>query len=84
MTKTRLVMLSLLLVSALLFSACAQPQPIMPEDAPSAGDTAADTDTGAQADAPTGEILPGGVWTRASLSDASILNPRFIPCSSRR
>ncbi len=74
MTNKRLPILTLLLVSALLFSACAQPTAIAPEDLPAAAGEAAAAVS--EADAPAaGEAVRGGVWTEAELSDASILNP---------
>jgi peptide/nickel transport system substrate-binding protein len=74
MRRTQFSLLTLLLVGALLIGACAQPAPIAPEDAPAvAGEAAADT--GEAATAATGEVVRGGVWTEATLSDASTLNP---------
>ena len=74
MQRRSFVLLTLLLIFAMALSACAQPVPIAPEDAPAAAESAAATGS-TEAAAPTGDITPGGVWTRASLSDASILNP---------
>ncbi len=57
---------------ASLIAGCAQPVPIAPPadtGAPEAGEAAAAGETAA------GEPVRGGVWTRASSADASILNP---------
>ena len=73
MHKQLIRLLSLVAVFALLLAGCTQPIPIMPSAAPAAegGDAATSDDSAAPAVA--GQ--PGGVWTRASASDASILNP---------
>lgn len=74
MHRKHVVVLTLLVMAALLFSACAQPVPVAPAEAPAAG--AGEAATGAEAAAPAaGEPVQGGVWTRASSADASILNP---------
>ncbi|MBP8293235.1 MAG: hypothetical protein KAX65_10705, partial [Caldilineaceae bacterium] len=69
------VMSFLLLLALLtgLIAGCAQPAPMAPAEsaAPAAGDTAGGT---ADAAAP-GAIQPGGVWTRVSSADATIINP---------
>jgi len=71
MLRTRFPILALLLLAALLFSACAQPVPVVaPEEAAETGAADAGEETAA-----TGEAVSGGVWTRTSPSDASILNP---------
>lgn len=64
---------SIFTVVALVLVACAQPPPIAPADAPAqpAGEAAAPP----VAAAAPGEIVPGGVWVRGELSDASVLNP---------
>ncbi len=66
--------ISLLAIFVMLLAGCTQPIPMMP----SAEAPAADTADGAAADsaaATAAEAQPGGVWTRAITSDASILNP---------
>ncbi|MFO7635453.1 MAG: ABC transporter substrate-binding protein, partial [Caldilinea sp.] len=58
---------------AALIAGCAQPVPIAPPS-----DTGAAAESGAAASsesAEAGEAAPGGVWTRSSSADASILNP---------
>ncbi len=75
MQKKSLILLSLLLIAALVFGACAQPVPILPEDAPTSGDAATSGAAATDAAAPSGGIASGGVWTRSSSADASILNP---------
>ena len=74
MRYQRVSAFALLLIVALFVGACAQPTPIMPEDAPAAAGEAAAAVGEAVASA-TGEAVRGGVWTEATLSDASILNP---------
>ena len=74
MTNKRLPILTLLLVSALLFSACAQPTAIAPEDLPAAAGEAAAAVSEAAAPG-GGEAVRGGVWTEATSADASTLNP---------
>ncbi len=65
---------ALLAIFAMLLAGCTQPMPMMPSaDAPAADANSSDT-TGGDA-AMTGDAQPGGVWTRASISDATILNP---------
>jgi peptide/nickel transport system substrate-binding protein len=56
----------------MLLAGCTQPIPMMPSEAPAA-DTSGDT--AATGDMATGTGQPGGVWTRALTSDATILNP---------
>lgn len=74
MHKQLIRFLSLLAVFALLLAGCTQPIPIAPGAVPeAAGDDAAAA--GDDSAAPAVEGQPGGVWTRASISDASILNP---------
>ncbi|MCB9158964.1 MAG: hypothetical protein H6644_22900 [Caldilineaceae bacterium] len=80
MSQRIFVLLSVMLVLALGLSACAQPVPIAPADAPAAADSGAAA--GAESAAPAGEAQPGGVWTRASSADASILNPILYSDSS--
>ena len=67
------MLLGLSLVLALILGACAQPEPLAPADAPA--DAAAAAAGATDSEAAAGEAAPGGVWTRASLTDASILNP---------
>jgi peptide/nickel transport system substrate-binding protein len=57
---------------ASLVAGCVQPAPIAPP-----ADTGAAAESGAAApgEAMAGEAVPGGVWTRSSGADASILNP---------
>lgn len=64
---------SLALIFALALAGCTQPIPVPPSQAPAATpESAAESTTGG--DAAT-EAQPGGVWTRASIADAEILNP---------
>ena len=72
MQRTLLPFVSILVAMALILSACAQPVPIAPEEAPAAA-PAAEAAEGA-APAPD-QITPGGIWIRGELSDPSILNP---------
>jgi peptide/nickel transport system substrate-binding protein len=63
----------LLAMLAVLVAGCAQPVPVAPAQAPAAesGGEAAGESGAAAPD----EIVPGGTWTEASLSDASNFNP---------
>lgn len=63
---------SALIVMALILTACAQPVPVAPAEAPAA--PAAPEGAAAAAPAPD-QITPGGIWIRASSADASNLNP---------
>jgi peptide/nickel transport system substrate-binding protein len=62
------------MVIAIILAACAQPEPIAPSEAPAAE---SGTSAAAEEEAATtpDQIVPGGIWTRAALSDATILNP---------
>lgn len=67
--------IALLAIFAMLLAGCSQPIPMMPSaEAPAADTTGGDMAAGGDA-AMTGDAQPGGVWTRASTSDATILNP---------
>jgi peptide/nickel transport system substrate-binding protein len=66
---------SIVVLLALVITACAQPAPMAPEVAPAAGSSDAPAaSTGGEA-ATTGEAVPGGVFQRNSSADASNLNP---------
>jgi peptide/nickel transport system substrate-binding protein len=58
---------------AALIAGCAQPVPIAPPAAESGAAAEEAAATGEESAA--GEAVPGGVWTRSSGADASILNP---------
>ena len=73
MRTKKLAYFSLSMIVALVLAACAQPAPMAPADAPAA--TAPAEEAAAGEAAATGEIVPGGVYIRASNSDASNLNP---------
>ena len=67
--------LSLLLVFTLVLAGCTQPVPIAPGEAPAATAEAGQESTeGGEAAAPAA-AQPGGVWTRAGIADAELLNP---------
>lgn len=65
---------ALLVILSLVLAGCAQPIPVAPSaEAPAAsGETASEAPSG---EAVAGEAVQGGVWTRASASDADIFNP---------
>ncbi len=72
MSQRWISLVVLIALVAAMVSGCAQPEPVAPaaepgSAAPAGGQAAPET-------AP-GQIVPGGVWTRAMLSDATILNP---------
>jgi len=75
MHRKTFTIVALLLIGLLALSACAQPEPIAPSDDGSTSAAADESAVTEDAAAAPDEIVPGGVWTRASLSDASILNP---------
>ncbi len=73
--RKRLYTLTLfMLVVALAVGGCVQPEPIVPAQT---GERAAiGSAPAAEAEAAAPEtIVPGGVWTRATSADASVLNP---------
>ena len=72
MRKPQFILLTLLLIGALVLGACAQPTPVMPGEAAAPADAAASDAASTEA---TGEAVRGGVWTDATSSDASTLNP---------
>ncbi len=75
MSRNRFHILALLVVVAMLFTACAQPVPVAPAApaAPAAGEAAAPAEGAAAA---AGEAQPGGVWSRVTTSDiAGSLSP---------
>ncbi|MBW7884954.1 MAG: hypothetical protein H3C34_20410 [Caldilineaceae bacterium] len=57
---------------AAIVAGCVQPTPVAPAPAEPG---AAPAEGAAAAAAPSGEIVPGGVWTRVSSADATVLNP---------
>jgi len=63
----------LITLVASLIAGCAQPVPIAPPA--ESGAAAGGGEQAASGAAPAGEAVQGGVWTRASSADASILNP---------
>ena len=63
----------LITLVASLIAGCAQPVPIAPPA--ESGAAAGGGEQAASGAAPAGEAVQGGVWTRASNSDASVLNP---------
>jgi len=68
-------LLSVVAIFAMLLAGCTQPMPIAPGDeAPAADGGGDEAATGSDA-AMAGDAQPGGVWTRASSADATILNP---------
>lgn len=72
-TKT-IHIVSLFVIFAMLLAGCSQPIPIAPGEAPAAGSSdAMDGVDSSEGMASSGQ--PGGVWTRATTTDASILNP---------
>lgn len=74
MRKT-LTFVTLLMVMSLVIAGCAQPVPIAPSDAGDGGSMASESDSSDDESMAMGDIVSGGVWTTASNSDASILNP---------
>lgn len=64
---------SLVAVLALLLTGCAQPAPIAPGAVPTATTAAGQESAGGDAAAPA--VQPGGVWRRAGIADAEMLNP---------
>lgn len=74
------LIVTLALLTALVLTACTQPQPIAPAAPAASGETAAAGDAAAAA-APA-EIANGGVWTRILGADASNLNPILYDDSS--
>ncbi|MEZ4677739.1 MAG: ABC transporter substrate-binding protein [Caldilineaceae bacterium] len=73
MHKKTVHAISLLAIFVVLLAGCSQPIPMMPS-APAA-DSGSDEAAADSGDVMAGAAQPGGVWTRASIADASILNP---------
>ena len=73
MQTNRFHVISLLAIFVMLLAGCTQPIPMMPSDAPAA-EAGGDMATGDDSEA-MGDAQPGGVWTRATTADASIMNP---------
>lgn len=63
-----------MLVFTLVLAGCIQPISIAPSEAPAATTEAVQEAADSKTTAPT-EAQPGGVWTRASIADAELLNP---------
>lgn len=74
MQKKQFHLISLVAIFVMLLAACTQPMPIAPSDAPAADGGSEMAPEGGE-EAMAGEAQPGGVWTRSTNSDASILNP---------
>jgi peptide/nickel transport system substrate-binding protein len=74
MHRPSFVALTLLTILATILAACAQPIPIAPSEAPAAETEGEGAASGSEA-AASGEAQPGGVWRRASIADAEMLNP---------
>ncbi len=74
MNRHRFMLVGLLLIAAMVLTACPQPDAMVVEE----GDTAAEADdsTGSEeAEVAPDNIVAGGTWTRSTASDATILNP---------
>ena len=65
---------SFVAVLALLVAGCAQPAPIAPGAVPAATSAAGQESTGG-ASAVSAAAQPGGIWRRADIADAEMLNP---------
>ena len=68
MPKRTFQVLSLLVIVAMLLTACAQPMPVAP--APEAAAPSGDQAAAGESTTTPGEIAPGGVWTRILGADA--------------
>jgi len=75
MKKRTFHAIALVAIFAMLLAGCTQPVPIIPGDDAPAADAGSDMTADSGDGAMTGSGEPGGVWTRAILNDASILNP---------
>ncbi len=73
MSRKTFQIFALVVIFSMLFTACAQPLPVAPSAAAPAAADAAPADSGSAA--ATGTAQRGGVWTRATSSDAGNLNP---------
>ncbi len=75
MHRHRFALVGLLLIAAMVLTACPQPEAVIVDE----GDTAATTEdssaASSDAEAAPDNIVAGGTWTRSSSSDATILNP---------
>lgn len=75
MARKSFSIITLLMVMILILVGCVQPEPIPPSAADGSDAATANESMAGSEALSRNEAIPGGVWTRADIADASILNP---------